>query len=1598
MVSWMKLLEVYKNYWLKENMKTNNKKSMDKIKVMIEEGNVMKKEMSLICVLLLAVSSFVFGAGGVLPGSGTGFDPYLIEDMADFDVFADGANAETYWDASVKLMCDIDLGGRVYDNAVIAPYLDNEIDSSNVVAYSGFFEGDGHVISGLVIDTEGEVAKSVGLFGKINEGEVRNLSVADVSIIAEASMYVGGLCGEFEKSYIYCCNVTGTVRGGGDVRDSYHYDQSSTGGVFGCVVYGTSYIRYCWSECNVDGAVNVGGFCGSNSGVIYACYAKGRVNNYLESETQYGITGGYCGLNAGIITDCYCVGEVLINGSVGGKGFCCWNESENINNCFWNIEVSSVYNSDGGYGRLTSQMKEMSTYTDNGWHFINVPEAGNGGVWVMEDYPKNFFKYYGLPSVFVPGIEGDLPADAESELEQFGLSVGDIIYEYSNDIAEGRIIRTIPEGRAIVEEGAEIDLVVSKGSCPVVPIIVYKEKAEAAAAIINSGFVVGDICESYNWIYDAGEVIGQKPESGSFLLPGGEVSIMVSLGKPSHLEGAGTKDDPYLMKNSGDFFRFTDKGFADKYCAAGVYTRLECDLNLSYMEYDDAVIPNFYGVFDGNGHVIRNLRIVSAGDYLGLFGKVDGENAKVCNLGLEDVEIIFRKNSEYVGALCGRAARSEISGCYSTGIIECDSFYMYDDNFESLYIGGLCGSLVGDGKVYDTFSSCEILANNSRWVGGLIGSINNGEVVHCYATGNVDGRYNSGGFVGGSFYGIGEIRYCYATGDVEGVEGVGGFCGWDEGDIHIEYCYARGDVFGGESVGGFCGYGTASNSCALGSVLGDENVGGFAGYGGGTNSCARGRVIGNQNVGSFCGTAEGDVINCYSTGELLGHRMIYSGGQMINLVFRGKSEGSYIENCFWDVETTGVGEPGDTLGEVKGVSTAQMKTKQTFVDAGWDFEYERSDNDFETFIAPGWCMIDGDYPQSQWLFALESLGGRGSEREPFRIENVEDFEKYTENKLYCHENIYTLVTCDLDLTGKTFVNSPVAPQFVIVGEYNYVELPFAGVFDGGGHVIRNLTILSDQYNGLLDMGMFGRMYGENARVENLGLENLTMVFRNMKGYISDPMRYGGICGENQFGTIRNCYTTGNISSEAAFPYSYDADAGIATMGGICGNNIEGVIDSCYSSCNIFPYGGAGLCAMNTGGIIRNCYATGDITGGGAGLCTRSINYNSASSRLVSPLIENCYATGVVTGDHTVAGLCAVAVEGSVVNSYWDVESSGVTVSAGGVGKTTAEMQDAGMYISAGWDFEGEAVNGSADIWHMPVGGYPRFAWQIGVPDINDDGVVDLFDFSAMSSSWMSGESSDGFLRRADLNGSGLIDLQDLEMFMMEWLVGDIVENIVSSVGYWKLDEADGGVVVDYSGCRNDGVVHGDPTRENGKVDGCYVFDGAEDYVEIVGYAGIGGSSARTVAAWIKADEDLADDEKELHMIMSWGVMETGKKWMFMLDNNTGMLAIANYGARVKGGTDLEDGLWHHVAAVLPEGADNMNQVKLYVDGMEIVTNAASADLEVDTSVSENVLIGARDIDSEFGIQTPDGFFKGAIDEVRIYNAALSDEEIAELAR
>jgi len=231
-----------------------------------------------------------------LIGNGTETNPYLIQSLADFLVFTNPINAALYWASGkhTKLMCNIDLSGIIYTQAVIAPAIDIGGNLYQTTPFNGSFDGNNHLISDLTINQPTQVW--TGLFGRVgNGGHVSNLGLENVYI--NGWLYVGGLVGQ-NDGIVTNSYLTGTVNGTFNV-----------GGLVGENEHGT--ILSCYSIVSVSGTSSIGGLVGQNYSIITSCYAN-------SSALGEDYVGGLVGSNAGIITSCYSSGSVTGRWNVAG--------------------------------------------------------------------------------------------------------------------------------------------------------------------------------------------------------------------------------------------------------------------------------------------------------------------------------------------------------------------------------------------------------------------------------------------------------------------------------------------------------------------------------------------------------------------------------------------------------------------------------------------------------------------------------------------------------------------------------------------------------------------------------------------------------------------------------------------------------------------------------------------------------------------------------------------------------------------------------------------------------------------------------------------------------------------------------------------------------------------------------------------------------------------------------------------------------------------------------------------------------------------------------------------------------------------------------
>ena len=206
--------------------------------------------------------------------------------------------------------------------------------------------------------------------------------------------------------------------------------------------------------------------------------------------------------------------------------------------------------------------------------------------------------------------------------------------------------------------------------------------------------------------------------------------------------------------------------------------------------------------------------------------------------------------------------------------------------------------------------------------------------------------------------------------------------------------------------------------------------------------------------------------------------------------------------------------------------------------------------------------------------------------------------------------------------------------------------------------------------------------------------------------------------------------------------------------------------------------------------------------------------------------------------------------------------------------------------------------------------------------------------------------------------------------------------------YWKLDEAEGSIAEDRAG-DNDGTLHGEPLwqPESGKKAGTLAFDGVDDYIS-VDFVLNPWDGPFSVFAWAQGGASGNAVISQTDGIIAGN----GATWLGAEAVSgtlmTGLVSPAEgrfIPQPLKSQSVITDGRWHHIGFVW-----NGAYRSLYVDGVEVAKDAAA---QGQLKYSNGGLhIGAgKTLDGE-------SFFSGLIDDVRIYDKALTPEQIAALAQ
>ncbi|MBN1788418.1 MAG: PASTA domain-containing protein, partial [Sedimentisphaerales bacterium] len=204
------------------------------------------------------------------------------------------------------------------------------------------------------------------------------------------------------------------------------------------------------------------------------------------------------------------------------------------------------------------------------------------------------------------------------------------------------------------------------------------------------------------------------------------------------------------------------------------------------------------------------------------------------------------------------------------------------------------------------------------------------------------------------------------------------------------------------------------------------------------------------------------------------------------------------------------------------------------------------------------------------------------------------------------------------------------------------------------------------------------------------------------------------------------------------------------------------------------------------------------------------------------------------------------------------------------------------------------------------------------------------------------------------------------------------------VAHWELDDDTGGIAGDSTANNHYGTIYNATLTASGKLDNGFVFDGDNDYIQISNHSDFDFPAGFTLCAWVKPDLDCLDGR------IIYRYDPFSKSGYFISQSQTyggcyGVVAIVNgNGVHAESEeTHSVAGQWAHVVGVREDNGD----LKLYVNGAlqtEINNISGAVDSSGDVFIGVDYVMGKD--------------FAGTIDDARIYNRALTGNEVRQLYR
>lgn len=226
-------------------------------------------------------------------------------------------------------------------------------------------------------------------------------------------------------------------------------------------------------------------------------------------------------------------------------------------------------------------------------------------------------------------------------------------------------------------------------------------------------------------------------------------------------------------------------------------------------------------------------------------------------------------------------------------------------------------------------------------------------------------------------------------------------------------------------------------------------------------------------------------------------------------------------------------------------------------------------------------------------------------------------------------------------------------------------------------------------------------------------------------------------------------------------------------------------------------------------------------------------------------------------------------------------------------------------------------------------------------------------------------------------------------FISKNVEADLTDGLV---GYWSFDENTFSTVPDESGNGNDGLIYG-ATNTYGISGNALFFDGVDDYVDVGNDISLKNELPATISSWIKINDFDSDEDYVIYENDKWEYPNGYYGYRMKVHLPDRLIKIV-YGDGGAGGpedrrgkmstTPLDENTWYHIVGII-NGPTDMD---IYINGEN---DGGNFGIGYGGSLAYSDSSGYMSQNGFFN-----HFFNGVLDEVRVYDRALSENEILDL--